>query len=174
MDEAVGRRQRRRQIVEEFLGGIGVAIEQLAQSTQECLDQWARQVLVVREQPSANWANAVLQICRAVESEVAATLGQTDGLEFLANDGALGEKARRLIQLDRQTKQTVAAGGVKVGLLDELGKKLLPDLARIRRQTDAAHGAVELQTATLTDANEARRIAGTILKRLHAARPKSS
>jgi len=166
MDEPVRRRERRRQHVEQFLAGAGVTAQQLARSTHECLDQWARQVLLVQDQPSANWANVVLQLCRAVESELASTLGQMEGLTFLA-DGALGDKARDLARLDQQTKQKLAASGIKVGFLGEL-QRLLSELARLRRQTDAAHGAVDLQTATSADANRARQIAGTILKRLHS------
>ena len=167
MDETTQRRQRRREQVEQFLAGVGISLQHLAASTQECLDQWARQVLLVQDQPSASWAMAVLQLCRAVESELANTLGQKEGLQFLADDGALGDKTRRLSQLDQPTKQRLASSGIKAGFLNEL-RELLSKLAKIRRQTDAAHGAAELQMATLEDADRVRKLAGTIFKRLHA------
>ena len=165
MDDVALRRERRQRLVEQFLAEFGVSSQQLATSTNKCLDEWARQLMLVQDQPSANLANVVLQLCCAVEAELAVTLGREPGLEFLAGDGALGDKARRLSQVDARTKQRLTAKGVKVGLLGEL-QRLLSQLARIRRETRAAHGGVALQTATSADAKQTRQITGTIFKRV--------
>lgn len=171
MDAAAERRQRRRQQVARFLATVGVSLQQLAGSTQKCLDEWARQVLLVQDQPSANWATVVLQLCRAVESDLANTLGQEEGLGFLAGSEPIGAKVRHLSQLDQKTKQGLTTRGVKIEFLVEL-QTLLSELARIRRETNAAHGGTKLRTATSVDADRARDITGKILNRLHADRTK--
>lgn len=51
---------------------------------------------IVNAQPSTNFNAVVLNLCRAVESELAAGLGSIEGLEFLAELTALGNKAHRL------------------------------------------------------------------------------
>ena len=52
--------------------------------------------------PTAPWHDAVINLCRAVESEMASTLGTQPGLEFLAVAARLelGAKAKRLQHLD--------------------------------------------------------------------------
>jgi hypothetical protein len=167
MDEAVLRRERRRQKVDQFLLGTGIRASQLAPSTQQCLDGWARQFLLVQDQASANWANALLELCKAVECELACTLGRIPGLDFLADHGALGEKARRLRNVDQQAKQRLAARGIKVGILGDLQREL-GKLATLRR----AHGGVKLLSVTLSDAKQAEQLTTTILKRLHSLKVK--
>src|ERR1019366_10063939 len=71
------------------------APNRLAASTQKCLNDWARQVRLVQDQPSSNFGNAVIQVCRAVESELTAGLGSIHALSFL-RDGTLRQKAKRL------------------------------------------------------------------------------
>lgn len=168
MDEATLRRERRRLEIEHFLARFGVERAKLAASTRECLEEWARQKAVVHDQPSANWANVVLQLCRAVESEVANTLGTYPGLEFLADEQALGDMARRLSRVDPQAVQRLHASSVKVGVLGELARQL-SQLAKLRRATRGAHGGMEIASATAAEAERAATRAGSILKRVQAS-----
>ena len=62
----------RRAYVDRFLADFGLAFELLAPSTQRHLVEWARQAKLVEDQPSSNFQTVVLQLCKAVESELAA------------------------------------------------------------------------------------------------------
>ena len=159
-----GRRQRR-EYVDRFLADVGLAFEALFPSTQKCLDEWARQARVVEDQPSANFGNVVVQLCKAVESELAAGLGSVEALNFLTG-GALGQKSEALTRakLDVKTKLRLESWGIKPGFVVSDLPKLLSQLAKLRRDTDSAHGNAEIRSANLQDSRRARQIAGQILR----------
>jgi len=166
MDDDTKRREMRKEYVSQFLSEIGVAYDTLAPSTHQCLDDWARQVLLVTDQPSANWGTVILHLCRAVESQLASSLGQVQGLEFLAASEPLGSKSQSLkrSKLDNAVKQRLTARGIKPGFVSSKLPALLRDLAELRSQTDAAHGGLEIRTATIKDAQQARAMAGNVLQ----------
>jgi hypothetical protein len=166
MDSTATRRQWRRELVDKFLAENGLTYDVLAQSTQKNLDEWARQVRLVTDQPSANWDNAVLQLCKAVESELASTLGRAKGLEFLASEDALGNKAHRLEKFVWQsaTTQRLSLPGSKLTFVPSTLPTLLLRLARLRR--DSAHGRVRTGSATAKEGRQARTLAATIFKQI--------
>lgn len=153
----------------QFLDRISLTQDRLAVSTQKCLDEWARQVKLVQDQPSSNFGNAVLQLCKAVESELASGLGTIQTLSFLG-DGTLGQKANRLraSELDEPTKQRLASRGTKPGFVRSDLPRLLFSLADLRSNTDAAHGNAGIQSADARDAARACELAGQILKGIAA------
>jgi hypothetical protein len=159
-------RQRwRRAYVARFLAAFGLASEVLAPSTQDHLVEWARQAKLVEEQPSSNLQSVILQLCKAVESELAAGLGSLRQLSFL-RDGALGQKAAKIksVQLKEETSQQLESWGIKPAfVLSEL-PALLSRLAKLRRETHAAHGNVEMHSTSLDESNQARQLAGQILQ----------
>jgi len=165
--DQAGRQRWRAEYVKQFLRRYGLAPGSLSSSTLKCLDDWARQVQLVEAQPSANWGKVVLDLCRAVESELAAGLGSIAGLEFLAEGQALGDKVRvlRQITMDSSLKQRLQARRIKPGAVSGLPKKL-SDLAALRRSADSAHGGAEIREATQTDARKAEDLAGRILRDL--------
>ncbi len=168
------RRRWRREHIDRFLHEIGLDRGRLAESTQACLDEWARQVKLVEDQPSSNFGNAVMQLCKAVESELAGGLGSIQGLAFL-RDGTLGQKAKNLevINLDESAKQRLTSRGTKPGFVTSNLPRLLLSLARLRNNTDAAHGNAEIRPASAQDEALARKLAGQILQGI-AAHPKGS
>lgn len=151
--------------VELFLSRIGVAFGSLAPSTQTCLLNWARDARAIQDQPSANFGNVVLKLCMAVESELAAGLGQIPKLQFL-KDGALGKKAEflRKTELDNQTKQRLRVWKIKPGFVRSELPRLLSSLAKLRRESGAAHGNETLLFATLEDAENASSLTRQILQ----------
>jgi hypothetical protein len=153
--------------VGQFLQKYGLVRASLSISALKCLDGWARQVQLVQMQPSASWGKVVLDLCRAVESELAAGLGSIAGLEFLSDQTALGDKANRLrrFTIDPSLKQRLQAKGFKPGAVLALQKKL-SDLAALRRETDSAHGGAEIGEATQEHAEKAKHLAGIILRDL--------
>lgn len=170
MQPAEERRRWRREHVDRFLNEIGLVRDRLATSTQICLDEWARQVKLVQDQPSSNFGNAVIQLCKAVESELASGLGTIDALSFLG-DGTLGQNAKRLeaTELDQSSRQRLASHGTKPGFVRTDLPKLLSTLARLRSNTDAAHGNAEIYSANAQDAARARELAGRILRGIAAS-----
>ena len=168
------RRRWRREHVDRFLTEIGLDRDRLAGSTQTCLNEWARQVKLVEDQPSSNFGNVVLQLCKAVESELAGGLGTIQALAFL-NEGTLGQKAKNLeaTKLDESAKQRLTSRGTKPGFVTSTLPKLLFSLARLRSNTDAAHGNAEIQSPNAQDAAVAHKLTGQILQGI-AAHPKGS
>ena len=136
------RQEWRRRHVDQFLAPIGVTRDVLASSTQQCLDEWARQVHLVLNQPSANWGAAILNLCRAVESELASRLGSIDGLQFFAGSTPLGSKAKSLsdTKLDTSVKQKLDSSGIKPGFVSSTLAPKLFELTHLRSDTDSAHG----------------------------------
>ncbi len=168
MDDPAARRQWRKDHVDAFLSQIGVPRRALARSTEQCLDDWARQVQLVTDQPSANWGDVLLHLCRAVESELASSLGAIPGLEFLAGADALGSKANSLkrAKLDPSVKRQLISCGIKPGFVSStLADKLLA-LAGIRSETHSAHGAARIRAATKDDARQAADLVRDILRRI--------
>src|SRR5712691_9772518 len=166
MDDATKRQVRRKEYVDQFLHEIGIVHDALAKSTHKCLDDWARQVQLVTDQPSANWGKVILDLCRAVESQLASSLGQVQGLEFLAGSAPLGSQAYNLqhSKLDSAVKQRLIARGIKPGFVSSKLPAMLRGLAELRSQTDAAHGRVEIRTTTIDDVQHARGLAGNVLR----------
>jgi hypothetical protein len=165
---ATERRTRRRDEALRFVAGAGLSLDALAPSTQKCLDDWARQHALVRDQPSANYGTVVLHLCRAVESELAHAFGQRPELEFLRDEAALGDKIRRLDHLSDFARKTLASQGVRIGSLRDL-VPALSALNGLRRQKRIAHGGDELIEATASDARQAERLTQRTLKCIHAA-----
>ncbi len=165
MDEATLRRKWRAEYIDVFITQYGLAKESLTSSTAKCLDDWARQVQLVEAQPSANWGTAIINLCKAVESAMAASLGMISGLDFMKQKEPLGSKARslKLLKPEPSLRQTVANRGLKPGFVFSSLAELLSKLADVRTKTDSAHGGLEIGTATKKDADEARQLAGKIL-----------
>lgn len=168
MDDAVQRREWRQRHVDQLVATIGVARDALASSTQQCLEEWARQVYLVLNQPSANWGKAVLDLCRAVESELASRLGSISGLEFFADPIPLGAKAKRLrdARLDASVEQKLSSRGVKPGFVSSSLAEKLFKLAAMRSDSDSAHGGVQIRSATENDACKASQLAVEILREI--------
>lgn len=168
------RQQRRREHVASFLRELRIAPDRLADSTTKCLDDWARQELLVKAQPSANHWNAILGLCRAVESQVASTLGGVHDLGFLADSIPLGPKAHGLLDLvgrengslPAPTSEQLLQRGIDPIFVSKRLSPLLLRLARIRAATHAAHGDAEIEEATEADAVNARKTAGRVLSGL--------
>lgn len=161
------RRQWRAAHVEQFLKNHGLHQDALSPSTLKCLDDWARQVQLVRAQPSANWSKPILDLCRAVESQLEAALGSIAGLDILSAGDNLGTKAHKLerVAFDTVLKQRLSARGLKPGAVKALPKKLLA-LAALRSNTGSAHGANTMINATESHAQTAQRAAASILRDL--------
>lgn len=162
-------RQRwRRAYVDRFLADFGLTYELLAPSSQRHLVEWARQAKLVEDQPSSNFQTVVLQLCKVVESELAAGLGSLRQLSFLKR-GALGQKAASMkaAHLDEEAKQQINSWGVSPAVVLSEVPALLSGLAKLRRDTDAAHGNAEMRYATLSEASQARELAGEILRKIH-------
>lgn len=166
MDDQASRRQWRTNHVDSFLNRVGVQRSALAASTEQCLDDWARQVQLVTDQPSANWGDVLLHLCRAIESELASSLGTIPGLHFLAASDALGSKAKSLKQapLDASVKQRLSSRGIKPGFVASALADKLFALARLRSETHSAHGAAHIRAATNDDARQAADLVGEILR----------
>ena len=137
----------------------------LAPSAEEHLLEWARQAKVVEDQPSSNFQNVVLQLCKAVESELATGLGSLRQLSPLKN-GTLGQKAAAIkaVQLSEETKQQLLSWGIVPAFVSSELAALLSRLGKLRRETGAAHGNVVMYYASLDDSNQARQLAGQILR----------
>jgi hypothetical protein len=135
------------------------------------LDDWARQAILVEDQPSANFSNVVLELCKAVESEVTIRLGGINGLEFLAAERPLGDKARSLSRkiFDRDMKQRIAFLGIKAGFVTHDLQKHLTELANLRAATGTAHGNAHIMSAEAKDAKKARLLVAKILRGISPA-----
>ena len=110
--------------------------------------------------------NVVLELCKAVESELASGLGTIRGLEFLAR-GTLGEKAHALkgiTAFDDATTQRISSQGIKPDFVKSGLADSLKQLASLRSDTGSAHGNAQLQSASPQHADRARLLTGQILK----------
>ena len=176
MDETTLRRKKRTEYIDSFLSELGVARRAFAGSTGKCLDDWARQIQLVEAQPSANWGNVILNLCRAVESELAHSLGRIQGLDFMRGKKAIGSKVQSLrgFKPDTEVRQRLSNQGIKPDFVFSALPNLMSSLAAVRSKTDSAHGGVEIGTATLKDAQEARQLAGKILKGVVSKKPGES
>ena len=153
-------------VVDKLLAAAAITPGQLSPETRSELDNWARSSLEASDFPTAPWHDAVINLCRAVESEMASTLGTQPGLEFLAVAARLelGAKAKRLQHLDGEAVQRLRASGVRAGMLKELST-LLGELASLRGP--AAHASS--RRITSEDAKRAERISARVLKHLHSS-----
>jgi hypothetical protein len=148
------RRTRRQTLIDEFLLEYAVSVDRLAASTRKGLDDWARQTALVEDQPSANRADVILNICKAVESQIKVTLEPHRGLVFLGTNSALGTKANQLSDVIRRSY------GQRAAVLLELQKKLRA-LANLRNPP--AHGPKSVASMTEQQAKQARSVAGVFL-----------
>ena len=157
------RRKYREERVSAFLREHGISLVSLSESTRNCLDDWARAEYSNKVQPSANWSNAIVDLCKAVECELAAGLGSIKGLEFLAAESALGEKIKSLRRFkpDPAVKQRLEARGITTGIWSSLHGQL-EDLNAVRE----AHGGIVLKRQGPIEAETACRSAGRVLKRI--------
>jgi hypothetical protein len=164
IDDAA-RRAWRDDHVQAFLDAYRIARSALTPATLQCLDSWARQAQLVEFQPSSDFGKVILDLCRAVESELAAGIGTVPGLECLDRADTLGQKAHALKQVvwSPPLKQQLESRGLKPGAVKSLPEKLL-QLAATRSTTDAAHGGAQIAKATELDAKKARDLAGRILR----------
>ena len=163
--DATARRARRDAHVQGFLDANGLPRDALTDATLQCLDDWARQAQLVESQPSSDFGKVILDLCRAVESELAGGMGTLPGLECLAQVNTLGGKAHALEQVvwSPRLKQRLQSRGLKPGAVKSLPEKLL-QLAAMRSSKDAAHGGAQLEKATELDAKKARDVAARILR----------
>jgi hypothetical protein len=147
--------------VDEILKDAGATREGVARPTVKYLDDYARDEYSNQQQPSASWNNAILNLCRAVESELASGLGRIAGLEFLAGDRTLGEmiKALEKTRFDEPLRQRLVSKRFKPGAVSALAANL-KELNKLRE----AHGGVEEKAQKLEDAKKAVRRAVEILK----------
>ena len=156
MEKPSGRQERRLECVDLFLAKIGVTRCQLAASTQHWLEEWARQEQLVMNQPSANHGSALIQLCKAVESEMQSRLGKILQPQINLNV-SLGETAHNLktVKLSASVKQQLSATGIKPGFVSSTLPNKLRALAKLRKETGAAHGGTQIPCSTDRDLHEA-------------------
>jgi hypothetical protein len=165
MKTAVEERQLlRRDYVSRFLTEFAISANCLAESTRKELDEWARQVLLIDDQPSANWRAVVLHLAVAVECQLAASLGRVQTLTFFGKKSALGTKVMKLRKatLDSSTEHQLAARGINPAFVRSELADLMSRLAASRNPK--IHGSARLENFTTKDANEMRQLAGLILR----------
>jgi protein-tyrosine phosphatase len=143
-------------LVQQHLDRVRLTLGQLAPPTQNALQQWARAVLIVRDNPSATWNAAVSELVRAAESELA-VLGEELGLEELAKPHALGQRAHAMKKLRQKGMPATATRTDLTFVLDELPELLLK-LAEVRKHSSAVHGSKRVWNATAQDEEAARRL----------------
>ena len=164
MKNTTTRREWREQYVNQFLQNIGLQRSLFSAPTLQHLDEWARQENLVMNQPSANWDNTILNLCRAAESELAARLGSISDLGFFRSPKALGKKANLLsrLMLSPSTKQQLNSYGINTGFVSSTLVQTLQKLAVLRREP--AHGGMAIRSASQNDAQEARCLVGDIFR----------
>ena len=129
------RKQWRKDYIDQFLVGINVSRTALANSTFTYMEDSARQVQLATTQASANWNAPVLNLCKAVESELACSFGEIPGLEFLSEPNPLGDKIRKLKGLKNPVKQSLSSRGIKLGYVSQSLPDQLSDLNKLRTRT---------------------------------------
>lgn len=151
---------------QKFLGKLlktaGIELDDLSEGARDALENYARFVLGSGDAPSASWNHPLVEIARAVESEMDATVGDVKGFQPLKTM-ALGEKAHWLKQRkdNESLRKALSSRGLSPKyFLDELPDSLL-ELASIRKVTGYAHGKAIARNATKTDAERALAIALT-------------
>lgn len=149
---------------EEFLGKLlaptDIELKDLSASARAALENYARFVLDSGDSPSASWNNPLLEICRAVEAELQASVGDVEGLEGLGEKtlGEIGKFLEQQAQNPVIRKRLTQASLSPDYLLDKLPEDMQA-LSSIRRVTGSAHGFVVAQNATRGDVDRALRIA---------------
>jgi hypothetical protein len=143
------RAAQRREYLDRLLGPVGLSLDDLATSTRRALHEYARFMLVVARAQSASWNMGVMELCRAVEYEIAATLRDCPGL---ANFGkrTLGEQASVLRSLPPAAVNWLSSRRYLPYISKTLPNRLF-DLARGRGDSGAAHGGPEVREATPAD-----------------------
>ena len=155
------RKKERQRYIEGTFARVGLKIYDLAEPTLDCLENWARFMLGSAKEPSASWNTPLLELCRAIEAEVASALGSFPGLEGLAQ-GTLGDRAKVLQRLDAKQMQRLRSFGVKVGFLSKELPGRMRELSRMR----IAHGEEIIRNATQKDGQKALDIVKKVLPEL--------
>ncbi len=150
------RQRQREQYLVGLLSPVGIELHDLAKSTAEALHQYARFMLTSADAGSASFNTPVIELCRAVESEVDARLSDLSGLAMLKGK-PLGKKAGLLSRL---SAEDTAALGLDPKMVKSLADNL-KSLGKVRSRTGAAHGSGEPRHATKDDAEQALAIAMT-------------
>jgi hypothetical protein len=143
--ESVDRAGRRREYLDGLLKPSGLSFEDLATPTHRALHEYARFMLLVARAQSASWNTAVIELCRAVESEVVVTLRGCPGTANL-DRRTLGEQASVLRSLPPAAVAWLSGRRylpyVSTTLPNRLGM-----LAQLRSTSGAAHGGREATRA---------------------------
>jgi hypothetical protein len=90
---ASDRAQNREAYLHRHLDPLDVQLTDLAPTTRRSLHEYARFMLVLADARSVTWSHPVLELCKAVESELAFTFRHCQALRGLQNATTLGEKA---------------------------------------------------------------------------------
>ncbi|MBI4496465.1 MAG: DUF2283 domain-containing protein [Chloroflexi bacterium] len=153
----------RKQLLENLLRQSGLSLDDLSESGQKSLHEYARQVSIVSTAPSASWNGALVELCNAVESELMVILTGPGGLEDVAQANGLGGKAHSLKALagDQKIKQRLRVAGLPPGYILGTLPPQLESLVKLRSTSGAAHGSVEPQNATREDVEAALKLAVT-------------
>lgn len=161
MEDPEARRQWRRKYVDQFLSKIHVTRGNLAHSTLQCLEEWARQEGLIQEQPSANRGSAVNELLKSVDSELQSRLGSI--LTPFDFNRPLGDISRglRSLKLDNSQKQKLFSQGIKPGFVSSDLPEALGRLAKLRKATNTAHGGSQISAATDADLEQTK---GLVLK----------
>jgi hypothetical protein len=149
----------RRRYLDTLLQPWSLGLGDIAPPTRRALEGYARFMLLVAPARSASWNTAVVELCRAAESEVVVTLHDCLGLTSLGRL-ALGEKASLLRSLSPAAVAWLSSRRYMAYASTTLPKRLLA-LAQIRRDSGAAHGGPEEREARRADHDPALRIALT-------------
>lgn len=128
------------------------------------------------DQPSANHAGAITELCKAVESELACRLGLLPGLDFFKGSIPLGGLAKKLgrVKPDDSCKSRMALLGINAEFVSSALAAKLSELARLRKDTGAAHGGVDLRSATAADSQQACTVAAEIFRGIGCSLGRSS
>jgi hypothetical protein len=174
VDTSHARAQRRQSKIVGVEERFGLSLEWLCAPAKDHLTKWARQVLLTEDAPSATYDEAILNLCRTVESQLASTLGPIKELAFVIGGLPLGTLARSL----RQTLTGTALPPIRTKLKDRVAvpgfvlhqlSPALQKLADLRSDTGIAHGSSQLSSASAADHDAALKIAIDILRGLRPA-----
>jgi hypothetical protein len=145
-------RRRREEYLANLLRPSAVSLGDLSPATRTALHEYARFMLVVAAAQSASWNSPVIELCRAVESEIAVALGDCPGLGGLRKATTLGEKAHLLRNLTPTAKGWLSSRQYLQYVSTALPRQL-HELAQVRSSSGAAHGGPDERHATRADHN---------------------
>lgn len=155
----VDRAAQRREYLDRLLRPAGLRLDDLAPPTRKALHEYARFMLGSAQAQSASWNTGVMELCRAVESELAVSLRDCPGFANFAKR-TLGEQAAVLRALPLAAVSWLSARRY-VPYVSKTLPNRLAQLARLRGDSGAAHGGPEGQQATPADHKQILTIALT-------------